>query len=281
MTWLLLTAAIAPVAFMLHFVYVRDKYEREPLGRVAVVFFASFLTVIPAAITEGILLTHQIGGLPGIAISCFLIIAVSEEYFKYLAVKWLALNHPSFNEVYDGILYAVAASLGFAVVENVMYVSISAVESSGEGLVVAGLRAVLSVPGHALWGVMMGYYIGLAKFEPDVQKKQALVRRGLLTAIFWHGLYDFFAFAAEQASETMMLWYGLGVLGVIVVNWIIAVRMIRRAQELSCFRNPHPIIEPVRAVAERNVKHCHHCGFRQPRENAQCDKCGYEFPRYR
>ena len=279
MTWLLLTAAVAPVAFMLHFVYVRDRYEREPLGRVALVFFVSFLTVIPAAIAEGALLAFQPGGLIGIAIASFCVIALSEEYFKYLAVKWLALGHPSFNEVYDGILYAVTASLGFAVVENIMYVFISAAESSTEGIVVAVLRALLAVPGHALWGVMMGYYIGLARFEPDPARKRSLVRRGLLTAIFWHGLYDFFAFGAEATGGVMAVVFGLGVLGVVITNWVIAIRLIRHAQQLSCFKQPHPLIEPVPAVALRNRKHCHRCGWRQSRDNSYCEHCGYRFPR--
>lgn len=278
MTWLLLTAAVAPVVFMLHFVYVRDRYEREPLGRVALVFFASFLTVIPAAITEGALLVYQPGGLIGIAIASFCVIALSEEYFKYLAVKWLALNHPSFNEVYDGILYAVTASLGFAVVENIMYVFISAAESSMEGIVVAVLRALLAVPGHALWGVMMGYYIGLARFEVDPVRKGSLVRQGLLTAIFWHGLYDFFAFGAEAAGDVIAVVFGLGVLGVIITNWIIAVRLIRRAQELSCFKRPHPLIEPVHAVIQHKMKYCHRCGWRQSRGNSFCEHCGHQFP---
>jgi len=276
MVWILLTAAVAPVVFMLHFVYVRDKYEPEPLGRVLTVFFVSCLTVIPAAIVEAILLQFQPGGLIGIAIAAFLVIALSEEFFKYLAIKWLAVRHPSFNEVYDGILYAVAASLGFAVVENIMYVFFSAAEGTGAGMTVAVARALLSVPGHALWGVMMGYYIGRAKLEPDVTKKRPLVIKGLALAIFWHGLYDFFAFGAE-ASEELAIPMAVGVLAVIVVNWIIGVNLIRKAQELSCFKRPNPLVNPIAAV-RRDIKYCHRCGFAQPRNHHFCNRCGYEFP---
>jgi len=279
MTWLLLLAAVAPVAFMLHYVYTRDRYEKEPIGRIAVVFFASFLTVIPAAIAESLLMGGEPVGLLAIAVTCFLVIALSEEFFKYLAVKWLAVRHPSFNEVYDGILYAVVASLGFACVENILYVFMSAAESTGEGFVVAVLRAFLAVPGHALWGVMMGYYIGLAKFEPDKGKKRGLVLRGVVTAIFWHGLYDFFAFGAEATEGWLLGFMGLGVVAVIIVNWVIANRMIKDAQRRSSFRQRLPLVDPVITAAERNYKYCHKCGFRQPRENSKCTSCGYEFPR--
>ena len=278
MTWVLFLAAIAPVAFMLHFVYVRDRYEKEPLGRIAIVFFASFLTVIPAGIAEGLLMAGEPTNLFAIAVTCFLVIGLSEEFFKYLAVKWLAVRHPSFNEVYDGILYAVAASLGFAMVENILYVTMSALESTGEGMVVAVMRALLAVPGHALWGVMMGYYIGLAKFEPDPTKKRGLVLRGLFTAVFWHGLYDFCAFGAEATTGGLQVVLGLGLFAVVIVNWVIALRMIKDAQERSCFRQPHPLIAPVAAFAERNFKYCHKCGFRQPRTNRECASCGYRFP---
>jgi RsiW-degrading membrane proteinase PrsW (M82 family) len=276
MVWVLLAAAVAPAVFLLHYFYVRDRYEREPLGLVLKVFFISFLTVIPAAIVEGIILSGglETAGLIGVAIASWAVIALSEEFFKYVAVRWLVVRHPAFNEVYDGIIYCVAASLGFAVVENIMYVFLA----EGSGILVASLRALLSVPGHALWGVMMGYYIGLARMEPNIAKKRPLVLRGIITAIFWHGLYDFFAFGTEIVSDSMMLVFGLGVLAVIVVNWVIAWRMIRHAQELSPFNAPHPLSVVV-SLANPGVKFCHHCGLRQPRQNPSCEKCGYKFPR--
>lgn len=276
MGWILLAAAVAPAVFMLHYIYVRDRYEREPLGLVLKVFFVSCLTVIPAAIVEGILLSGglEAAGLIGAAIACWGVIALSEEFFKYIAVRWLVVRHPAFNEVYDGIIYCVAASLGFAVVENIMYVFLA----EGSGMLVAVLRALLSVPGHALWGVMMGYYIGLARMEPDPAKKRPLVLRGVFTAVFWHGLYDFFAFGTELVSDGMMLLFGLGVLAVIAINWVIAWRMIRRAQELSPFKAPHPLTAVI-TLARPGSKFCHRCGTRQPRLNPHCEKCGYEFPR--
>jgi protease PrsW len=277
MGWLLFSAAIAPVVFMLHFVYVRDKYEREPLGRVLLVYFVSFITVIPAAIFES-WFNFSTAGWLGLAVTVWLVVAVAEETVKYLALRWLAVPHRSFNEVYDGIIYGVAASLGFATVENLAYVFMSAEDGLGSGLGVAMLRAVLSVPGHALWGVMMGYYVGLAKFAETKQEQRRLVRRGLLTAIFWHGLYDFFAFGVELASGALLLLMLAGLIVVVVVNWRIAFHMIRDAQERSVFKRPHLLVNPIGALAF-NWKYCHHCGCPAQRSQAFCQRCGDQFPR--
>lgn len=270
MGWLLLAAAIAPALFLLHFVYVRDKYEREPLKQVLLVYFVSFFTVIPAVLWELNSPRWERFGLLGIAISCWGVIALAEESCKYLALKWLALRHPSFNEVYDGILYSVAASLGFATVENIGYVL------GGGGMGLALLRALLSVPGHALWGVMMGYYLGRARFAPPAQKRR-LVWTGLGLAIFWHGLYDFFAFGATATAAPLGTALALGVPLVILCNWIYALRLISRAQSESFFKRPPVMVNPVGALALA-WRYCHRCGWRGDRSNTFCRNCGYEHP---
>jgi len=258
---------------MLHFVFVRDKYEREPLGRVLMVYFLSFFAVIPAAIVEMRFLRAEPFGLLGIALSTFFIIGFSEEGSKYLALRLLVLEQKFFNEVYDGILYAVAASLGFATVENVMYVAFSGSASLG----VALLRAILSVPGHALWGVMMGYYAGVARFHPDRRRARELVWKGLLLAIFWHGLYDFFAFGSEVVSPGLSTLFVIGVFAVIAVNWIIGVRLIHLAQQQSIFKRPTPMTNPIASFNPR-WRFCHQCGKAQASSSTQCPYCGYLFP---
>lgn len=276
MVWLLLAAAIAPVVFMMHFVYVRDKYEREPLGRVLLVFFVSFLTVIPAAIFESLFDFGEAGWL-GLIITVWFVVALSEETVKYWALRLLAINHPSFNEPYDGIIYGVAASLGFATVENIAYVFMSAAEGLGSGFTVAIMRAVLSVPGHALWGVMMGYFVGRAKFTKTKSAKVALVWTGLLTAIFWHGLYDFFAFGVELTQGGALVIMMCGVVAVVIINWIIAFFMIKDAQNRSTFKRPTVITNPIGAFAF-NWKYCNYCGTPAARGQFYCQKCGKKLP---
>lgn len=273
MGWILLLAAVAPVAFLMHFIYIRDKYERDPFFSVFMVYIAGFITVIPAAIAESLFTWVDKLGLLGLAISAWGVIALSEETVKYLALRYLAVPLRGFNEVYDGILYGVAVSLGFATVENALYIAVS-----GEhGMLVAVLRGLLAVPGHALWGVMMGYYVGRAKFEPDRRRQLALIRRGWLMAVFWHGLYDFFAFGAEHLKGDMAGYFGLGVLGVIAINWMIGSVLISRAQAESVFKRPSPMTNPVFAYL-KTVKYCHQCGQAAPRNQRYCQRCGGEFP---
>lgn len=272
MGWFLLAAALAPALFMLHFVYVRDKFEREPLGQVLFVYFLSFFTVIPALVWQLSAPKWEEYGLGGIALSVWGVIALSEETCKYLALRWLAVNHRSFNEVYDGILYSVAASLGFATIENIMYVF----GAGGEGMSVALLRAFLSVPGHALWGVIMGYYVGRARFAPP-EHKTRLVLTGWGLAVFWHGLYNFFAFGSEAVGGTAAWLFALALPGVIIVNWVIAVRLIHRAQAESVFKRPPPMLNPLGALA-LSSRYCHACGKPGPRANSFCQACGYQYP---
>ncbi|MCC7478449.1 PrsW family intramembrane metalloprotease [bacterium] len=267
----LLVAALAPAAVLLHFFWVRDKYDREPFGRVMLVFFVSLLSVIPAAILEMFFNFSQYG-LIGVALTVWLGVALPEEVVKYLFLRWLAVGRRHFDEVYDGIVYGVAAALGFATTENLMYIF-----ADGGNWVTAIMRAVLSVPGHALWGVMIGYHVGCAAFNPDPVAKRRLVMRGLLMAIFWHGLYDFFAFGSEIVSEGTALLFVLGLFAVIIINWVIGIRYVRLAQAQSSFKRPPPMLNPISAMNMR-VKYCHNCGHPEPRENLYCTTCGYEFP---
>jgi len=270
---LLLAAALAPALFMMHFVYVRDRYEREPFGRIFIVFIVGCFAVIPAAMFESFFAGMEKWGLISIAISCWCVIALCEESLKYFVLRTFAVPHRSFNEIYDGILYSVAASLGFAAVENVFYVFLS----EGQGLMVALMRAVLSVPSHALWGVMMGYFVGVAKFETDPRRKRALVQQGVITAIFWHGLYDFLAMGTDFVREDMKVLFVCGVGVVVIVNWAIASRLIRLAQAQSIFKRPSPLHNPIYALAPQ-YKFCHECGSKNMRVQSYCSSCGYRFP---
>jgi len=128
-----------------------------------------------------------------IFITAFVFVAFIEEYLKYLIVKKKAYTHPAFNEHYDGIIYGVVASLGFAALENILYVT-------DGGFSVGIIRAMLSVPAHALFGATMGYYFGLARFEKGIELKKQLLKKGLFLSIFWHGIYDFLLMTASAFS---------------------------------------------------------------------------------
>lgn len=112
----------------------------------------------------------------------FILVAPTEELLKFFVVKMWIYNRIEFDEVMDGIVYCVASSLGFATVENIFYVLSNGI---GTGI----LRAFLSVPGHAFFGALMGFYVGQAKFNKPAEKK--LIFLGILFAVLAHGLFDF------------------------------------------------------------------------------------------
>lgn len=114
----------------------------------------------------------------------FCVVGFTEEFSKYLIVRYYSQTHKEFNEPFDGIVYAVVVSMGFAATENVFYV----LEG---GFSTALMRAFTAIPAHATFGILMGYYIGKAKFSNN---KALFNLTGLLFAIIFHGAYDFFLF---------------------------------------------------------------------------------------
>lgn len=180
----LISLAIAPGVAIALFVYFRDKYEKEPLSLLLKVFFAGFLTVIPVALIEqwlsqAIVLEQTIAH---IAVQNFLFIGFTEEVCKYFCLYAIAYSNKNFNEPFDGIVYAVMVSMGFATSENLLYVL-------DGGLHVAVMRLFTAVPAHATFGVLMGYFVGLAKFKNN---STVFLIYGLIIAAIFHGAYDFF-----------------------------------------------------------------------------------------
>lgn len=178
--------AVAPVLICLVYMYIRDKYEKEPWRLLATGVVIGAVLTFPIMQGEGFMMrfmpiTGQLG--EAIYIS-FAVAALVEEGFKFVVLYFLTWHNNNFNERLDGIVYAVFISLGFAGVENVLYVF----SPQMGGLETAFMRAVVSVPSHGFFGIIMGYYFALAKFEP--QKRG----RHLLSAFFaaWavHGIYD-------------------------------------------------------------------------------------------
>jgi RsiW-degrading membrane proteinase PrsW (M82 family) len=191
--------ALAPVVFLFWYFNHRDKYEPEPKRKILKIFALGALMVIPAALVETLLINLAgkiAGGLINILIVSFLIIAPIEELLKFAAVRRWIYRSLEFNEVMDGIVYTVSASLGFAALENILYVL-------PLGLSTGIARAFLAVPGHACFGALMGYYIGKAKFNPS--KEFLFTARGIIFAILCHGLYDFLLLTKSSFSSFVVL----------------------------------------------------------------------------
>ncbi len=222
--WLeLLALSLAPVVFLFTYIYLRDEYEREPLKYLIISFLLGVLSAVPA-----VFLGNWMEQVTGVTLDekhwlqllfyAFVIVAFTEEFVKYLVLRWYNYPHKEFDEPYDGIMYGAAVSLGFAAIENVIYVF-----SSDDAWETGLLRMFTAVPAHAMFGVLMGYFVGKAKFNAKRKHAFWIRMQGLLVAILFHGLYDFFLFLNE-AYLTIFAFFAL-VLGMSLAGQAIKIHI--------------------------------------------------------
>jgi len=187
---MLFRLAVAPVIIILFYIYFRDKYEKEPVILLLTGVFFGIVTAFPIIFFENFIDGFSpSGGYAEAFFNSFCVAAFVEEFFKFIVLLFLIGRNKNFNEPYDGIAYSVFISLGFAGFENVLYVF----NPNTGGLETALLRAVLSVPGHALFAVFMGYYFSMAKFIG--RKKTLMLFSAFFIPFILHGTYDFILLA--------------------------------------------------------------------------------------
>ena len=225
---MVLVAGLLPVAVLLFYIYSHDKIEKEPPGLLIKLLFFGCLSCIPAVILESVWTNFLQGigmnpySLIYILIENFLVVALAEEGSKRVLLQLGSWNNPAFNYVFDGVVYAVCVSLGFAGLENVLYIG-------GFGMDIAVIRGVAAVPLHCICGVFMGHYYGLEKtytVRGMINEAKNAKLMGLLIPILIHGFYDF---AASIGNETFVyIW-----LIFVVVMDIIAIRSIKKYSRLD------------------------------------------------
>ncbi len=221
---LLLALALAPGAAIGLYIYFKDKYEREPIGLVVRSFFLGIVSVVVT-----LLISFPINYIVPIdekswteqAVHAFLLVALIEEFSKFIFVRWVLFPNKNFNEPFDGIVYAVSVGLGFAGLENIIYVV-----NSDNGLATGILRMFTAVPAHASFAVLMGYFMGIAKCEKG---KAHYVWYGLLAATLFHGAYDYFWFIAYIPG----LW--VGAIASLVIGILLSRKAIQMHQKASPF----------------------------------------------
>ncbi len=218
----ILALAFAPGLFWLWFFYKRDKIEPEPKHLIVKTFFWGMAAVLPAIFLE----TPFRGMAGGLALTV-VAAPVIEEYLKYFAVRRTIYAHDEFDEPMDGIVYAAAAALGFASLENVFFL-FSAYSTGGEGQVWAtfALRAFLSVPGHVMFSAMWGYALGVAKFSPGADRRK-VIAGGVGLAMLLHALFNLLVSTVPLVS--------IGMLAFLFFGW----RAVNRKIAAALADSPH------------------------------------------
>lgn len=257
MTYLLLfVAAVLPAVLLVWFFHARDTFPEPP--RVLWTTFALGCASIVPAVLAGVILEPALqtsGAVPIAAVQAFVVAALCEESSKLAVLLGYSFRRSEFDEPMDGIVYGATVSLGFAALENVLYVL-------DGGFALAVLRGVLSVPGHATYGAVMGYYVGRARF--DRANRRHLIGLGLLAAVMLHGFYNLPlmlmggdevttgegpvptvlpAQAGEVSGELLAVFLVLG-LAAVVIGWTWSLALVRRVRREQALARPSAPASP-------------------------------------
>lgn len=247
----LFVAAVIPSIFILLLIVKKDRFEKEPFRLLLATFIFGALSIIPAVLIELYLSNflaepeEPLSDIIGLVLHYLIVIAIVEESCKFLATL-PAYRSKAFNEPMDGIVYAVAASLGFATIENIIYVL------SG-GWLVALLRASLSVPGHAFFGATMGYYLGRSKFV----HRWRMITFALIIPILMHTIYNVII-----SMDLGLISLALGIIFILFLYHRVK-RHIGTALKISPFKH----------IKE---SYCIYCGSKIFPNWRYCPKCGVE-----
>lgn len=218
----LLWVALLPPMILLFYIYSMDKKDRESPTLLMKIFLRGVISCIPSIAVEFIgeeLLNLYLSpeDLRRTAAEAYFVVAFTEEIFKYIAVKKSTWYSYEYNYRFDGIVYAVFGSLGFAAIENIMYVF-------NYGLKTGIFRAVLSIPGHMMFGVFMGIFYGKSK-ELSLCGRRILAAFSDILAvavpIALHGTYDYLLMKSPNE-------FSLAFIGYVLVAYIITFNLIRR-----------------------------------------------------
>lgn len=227
----LFAIAVVPGLAISYWIYHQDKYEKEPYLILFACFIWGGISTIPAVLGQMYFRdTEDPHSLLTTFLFSFFVIALTEELSKFLFLRLYAYPKDAFNEPMDGIVYAVMVGMGFATLENLLY-------TFGEtgGITTAIGRAFTAVPAHGAFAVMMGAYVGLAKFIPE--KRDQYMLTSIALPVFFHGLYDFFLL--QKSYE------GMAILSILALSFAITLsrKLIHINQEISPFKNNQNIVE--------------------------------------
>lgn len=213
----LLIVAVLPSIIIALVIYYHDRHEREPFSLLARTFLLGALAIIPTMIIENLLLRFNIFvGILASAYLAFMVSGFTEEYLKRWVVLRVVYSNKEFNEKLDGIAYSVYVALGFATVENIMYV----VNHYSFQPLIGLYRGIFSVPAHCLFAITMGYYLSLAKFSKEPTQKKKHLSKSLWIPVIFHGIFNFILLS--KVSYLMFFFIPF-----VIYLWMVNVRKLR------------------------------------------------------
>lgn len=243
MDTIILMLAVLPVIVLASYIYKKDKYEKEPIGMLLRAFFLGVLAIpLDLVVVETINVM-----IPGSTVfyQAFFEAGIPEELCKWALFMIFIWRNTNFNEFFDGIVYACFIGLGFACIENIMYVFGN--ETFGGAFATGVMRALLSVPGHFLFAVIMGYFLGMAKFRPEQRRKYMML--SLVCPMLAHGLFDYLLMLSSAFSENNLEWMGtllfIVFLYLDVKMWKIGVKHIAKMQEETRIEHNNEIFRKI------------------------------------
>lgn len=206
----LLLLAIAPTIACILWIYLKDRYDKEPimiLGRFFIL--GTFISIIAITVENFLMKINIFEGYSNLIYISFIVAALTEEGLKGLVLIPNLLKEKKFNEKLDGIIYSIFLSLGFATIENIIYILF---EDSQTAFEVGIIRAVISVPAHIMFAITMGYYVSKYKFSNKSIKKREYLIMSILVPILLHGFFDFILMIEYRWSIVVFMLY-------IVILW--------------------------------------------------------------
>lgn len=209
----IIMAALAPGLALLSFFYLKDRFDHEPIKLVLRTFIFGAILVFPIMVLQ---YTFKEAFELSVFWQAYFNSSIIEEFFKWFVLYYIAYSSIEFDQFYDGIVYSVAVSLGFATMENIFYLGI-------HGVYHAFLRAALPVSSHALFGVIMGYYLSKSKFAKNKQMKRKWMIYSLAIPITLHGTYNYILLLEKDWWLWFMVPFMIGL-------WMYGLNKVKKAQ---------------------------------------------------
>lgn len=200
-----LIVALLPVLLFLIWIYKKDKYNKEPIKDLVKFYIIGVMISFVAIVIERKLVDFNVfEGIYSQLYLSFLVAGTTEEFLKAIVLTIVLFKDNKFNEKIDGIIYSVVLSLGFASIENIIYLFYET-----ENLIyqVGILRSVIAIPGHIMFGIMMGYYISKAKFSDTKSEKINNIFKAIIIPIILHAIFDFILMIGERWSIILFIVY--------------------------------------------------------------------------